>query len=418
MKRVVVTGIGAVTPVGNNIEDSWAALCAGKSGISQIKNFDTTNFDVKIAGEVKDFDVTKWVDRKDARKMAQFTRFAAAASTMAVEDAGLSKEYFSGAEGDRTGIILGIGIGGFEVLESSMGKYFSAGPDRVPPLAIPTLIPNEAPGNVSMLFNIRGPSYSLSTACASGTDALGSGLDQIRSGRIDMCLAGGTESAVTGYGIAGFSVLQTLATSYTDNPEKASRPFDKKREGFIMGEGSAVFILEELEHAKKRGAKIYAEFIGYGASSDAYHITSPNPNGDGGAAAIVRAIADAGIKPEEVDYYNAHGTSTPINDPAETQMIKKAFGDHAYKMKISSTKSMTGHCLGAAGAIEAAVCIKSIQDGFVPPTINLEEPDLEAGCDLDYCANKGVKLDVECAASGSLGFGGHNGVVIFRKYRG
>ncbi len=417
MRKVVVTGLGAVTPVGNSIEETWASLCAGKSGIAQISGFDASGYKVKIAGEVKDFDVTKWIDKKDARKMARFTRFAAAASAMALEDAGLSKNDMDGELGERTGIVLGVGIGGFEVLESSMAKYFQVAPDRVPPLSIPMLIPNEAPGNVSMLFNIRGPSMALATACSSGTDALGTALDQIRSGRIDVCLAGGAESTVTGYGISAFSVLQTLASSFNDEPEKASRPFDKRREGFVMGEGSAVLILEEEEHAKARGARIYAEFAGYGASSDAYHITSPNPDGSGGALAITKALKDADLKPEAVDYYNAHGTSTPINDPSETAMIKKAFGEHAYKLKISSTKSMTGHCLGAAGAIEAAVCVKAIQDGFFPPTINLDEPDLEHGCDLDYVPNTGVKGEINCAASGSLGFGGHNGVVIFTKYK-
>ncbi|MBO4729598.1 MAG: beta-ketoacyl-ACP synthase II, partial [Spirochaetaceae bacterium] len=384
MRKVVVTGLGAVTPVGNSIDETWASLCAGKSGIAKITGFDATGYNVQIAGEVKNFDETKWIDRKEARKMARFTKFAAVASTMAMADAGLSKADMDGELGERTGVIFGVGIGGFEILESSMGKYFQVAPERVPPLSIPMLIPNEAPGNVSMLFNIRGPSMALATACASGTDALGAALDQIRSGRLDVCLAGGAEATVTGYGISAFSVLKTLASSYNDNPEKASRPFDKKREGFVMGEGSAVLILEEEEHAKARGAKIYAEFAGYGASSDAYHITSPNPDGSGGALAIAKALKDANIKPEEVDYYNAHGTSTPINDPSETEMIKKTFGEHAYKMKISSTKSMTGHCLGAAGAIEAAVCVKAIQDGFYPPTINLDEPDLEHGCDLDY----------------------------------
>ena len=415
MRKVVVTGLGAVTPVGNSIDETWASLCAGKSGIAKITGFDATGYSVQIAGEVKDFDETKWIDRKDVRKMARFTKFAAAASAMAMQDAGLSKEDMDGELGDRTGVILGVGIGGFEILESSMGKYFQVAPNRVPPLSIPMLIPNEAPGNVSMLFNIRGPSMSLATACASGTDALGTALDQIRSGRIDVCLAGGAEATVTGYGISAFSVLKTLASSYNDNPEKASRPFDKNREGFVMGEGSAVLILEEEEHAKARGARIYAEFAGYGASSDAYHITSPNPDGSGGAAAIVKALKDANIKPEEVDYYNAHGTSTPINDPSETEMIKKSFGEHAYKMKISSTKSMTGHCLGAAGAIEAAVCVKAIQDGFFPPTINLDEPDLEHGCDLDYVPNKGIDFDVNATASCSLGFGGHNGCVIIKR---
>ena len=416
MRKVVVTGLGAVTPVGNSIDETWASLCAGKSGIAKITGFDTTGYSVQIAGEVKDFDVTQWVDRKESRKMARFTKFAAAASAMALQDAGLSKADMDGELGDRTGVILGVGIGGFEVLESSMGKYFQVAPNRVPPLSIPMLIPNEAPGNVSMLFNIRGPSMSLATACASGTDALGTALDQIRSGRIDVCLAGGAEATVTGYGISAFSVLQTLASSFNDNPEKASRPFDKNREGFVMGEGSAVLILEEEEHAKARGAKIYAEFAGYGASSDAYHITSPSPDGSGGAAAIVKALKDANLKPEAVDYYNAHGTSTPINDPSETEMIKKAFGEEAArKLKISSTKSMHGHCLGATGAIEAMICVKAITDSFVPATINLDEPDLEAGCDLDYVPNKGIEMPVNAAMSATFGFGGHNGAIIVKK---
>ena len=416
-RRVVITGMGAVTPVGNSIDEMWASIRAGKSGIGLIQNFDSSKNSVKIGGEVRNLDLTQWVDKKDARKMARFTKYAVAAAAQAVIDAGLSKADFENGLGERTGIFVGVGIGGFEILESSMQKYFEAGPERIPPLSIPMLIPNEAPGNISMLFGIKGPSMSISTACASGSDALGNALDQIRSGRIDMCLAGGAEGAVTGYGIGGFSVLQTLAHSYNDNPEKASRPFDKKREGFVMGEGSAILVLEELEHAKKRGAKIYAEFAGYGATSDAYHITSPCPDGSGGAHAIEKALADAGIKPEQVQYYNAHGTSTPVNDPAETAMVKTAFGAHAYKMKISSTKSMTGHCLGAAGAIEAAICVKAVQDGFYPPTINLDEPDLEAGCDLDYVPNVGVKGNIECAVSGSLGFGGHNGVVVIKKYK-
>jgi 3-oxoacyl-[acyl-carrier-protein] synthase II len=302
-------------------------------------------------------------------------------------------------------------------LEAGYKKYFEAGNTRIPPLTIPQLITNEAPGNISMLFGLHGTALSLATACASGTDALGVALDQVRSGRLDMCLAGGTEATVTGFGIGSFQVLKTLATSYNDCPEKASRPFDAAREGFIMGEGAAILVLEEYEHAVARGAKIYCEFAGYGGSSDAYHITSPDPSGEGGAKAMINAIKDAGIKPEEVQYYNAHGTSTPVNDPAETAMIKKAFGDHAYKMKVSSTKSMTGHCLGAAGAIEAMICVKAIEEGVYPPTINLENVDTEHGCDLDYVPNKAVVAEggINCAASGSLGFGGHNGVVIFKK---
>jgi 3-oxoacyl-[acyl-carrier-protein] synthase II len=336
------------------------------------------------------------------------------AAAQAIADAGFTKETMSAA---KSGIMIGNGIGGFEVIENSIRKYVEAGNERIPPLSIPMLISNEGAGNISMLYGIHGVSWTLATACASSTDSLGMALDLVRSGRMDVCVAGGTEAAITGFGIGSFSVLQTLATGFNDNPEKASRPFDKDREGFIMGEGAGILILEELEHALARGAKIYAEFAGYGGSSDAYHITSPNPDGSGGALAITRALEDAGVKPTDVQYYNAHGTSTPVNDPAETKMIKLAFGDHAYKMKVSSTKSMTGHCVGAAGAIEAIIGIKAINDGFYPPTINLDNPDVEHGCDLDYVPNKGVEGNIDVIASGSLGFGGHNGVVVMRKFK-
>lgn len=412
MRRVVVTGMGVVSPLGNSLDETWQGIKEGKSGIANITGFDCTDYKVQIAAEVKDFDASQFVDKREARKMARFTQFAVAAAVQAVKDAGLTKETI---DADRTGIMLGNGIGGFEIYESSFKKYFESGPARIPPMTVPLLIPNEAAGNISMLFGIHGPSWTLATACASGTDALGNALDMVRSGRVDMCLAGGTEATVTGFGISCFTILQTLASDYNSEPAKACCPFDKKRSGFIMGEGAAILILEEYEHAKKRGAKIYAEFAGYGSSSDAYHLTSPDPSGTGGALAMTKALQDAGVKPEDVQYYNAHGTSTPINDPAETAMIKKAFGDHAYKMKVSSTKSMTGHCLGAAGALEAVFCVKAIQDGFFPPTINLTEPDLEAHCDLDYVPNKGLSGDIRCAASGSLGFGGHNGVVVFKK---
>ena len=412
MRRVVITGMGAVTPLGNSLDETWKGIKEGKSGIGNITGFDCSDYKVQIAAEVKNFDDSQFMDKREARKMARFTRFAVAAAVQAMRDAGLTKETI---DGNRTGIMLGNGIGGFEIYEASFKKYFEAGPARIPPMTVPLLIPNEAAGNISMLLGIHGPSWTLATACASGTDALGNALDMVRSGRVDMCFAGGTESTVTGFGISCFTILQTLASDYNAEPAKACCPFDKKRSGFIMGEGSGILILEEYEHAKKRGAKIYAEFAGYGASSDAYHLTSPDPSGNGGALAMTNALKDAGIKPEDVQYYNAHGTSTPINDPAETAMIKKAFGDYAYKMKISSTKSMIGHCLGSAGALEAIFCVKAIQDGFYPPTINLTEPDLEAGCDLDYIPNKGVEGIINCAASGSLGFGGHNGVVVFKK---
>lgn len=413
-RRVVVTGLGCVSPLGNSVEETWAGIKEGRSGIGNITLFDTTDFSVKIAGEVKNFDASQWIDKKEARKMARFCQFAAVASTQAIQDAGLTKETI---DGERTSIILGCGIGGFEVTEASMKKYFEVGPARIPPLTIPMLIGNEGAGNVSMLLGIKGVSWTLQTACASSTDALGLALDQVRSGRVDMCIAGGTEAAITGFGVGGFSVLKTLAADYNDDPTKASRPFDKDRQGFVMGEGSAILILEEYEHAKARGAKIYCEFAGYGGTSDAYHITSPDPEGNGGARAVTLALQDAEIKPEDLDYYNAHGTSTHINDSSETAMLKKALGDHAYKMKVSSTKSMTGHCLGAAGAMEAMISIKAMEDGVFPPTINLDNPDLEGGCDLDYVPHKAVKAEngINCVASGSLGFGGHNGVVVFKK---
>ncbi|HHU36130.1 MAG TPA: beta-ketoacyl-ACP synthase II [Treponema sp.] len=413
-RRVVITGLGAITPLGNTVDETWVSVRAGKCGVGPITLFDASEHKVQIAAEVKDFDPSLWLDRKDYRKMARFTQFVSAAAAQAIADAGYDKDSISK---EKSGIMIGNGIGGFEVIESSMKKYFEAGPARIPPLSIPTLISNEGAGNISMLYGINGPSWTLATACASSTDSLGLALDQIRSGRLDVCIAGGTEAAITGYGIGSFTVLQTLASSYNDNPSKASRPFDRDRDGFIMGEGAGILILEELEHALARGAKIYAEFAGYGGSSDAFHITSPNPDGSGGALAITRALEDAGVSPEDIQYYNAHGTSTSVNDPAETLMIKKAFGDHAYAMKVSSTKGMTGHCVGAAGAIEAILSIKAINDGFYPPTINLDNPDVEHGCDLDYVPNVGVEGNIDCIASGSLGFGGHNGVVVMRKYK-
>lgn len=415
MKRVVVTGMGAISALGNTLDETWQGIKEGKSGLGNITLFDTEKYDCKVAAEVKNFDAGNWMDKKEARKMARFTQFAVAAAKQALDDAGFTKENI---DGERTSIMLGNGIGGFETWEESFTKYVTVGPNRVPPMTIPKLITNEAAGNISMMYGIHGTSFTLATACASGTDALGLALDQIRSGRCDVCIAGGSESTITGFGIASFQILHTLPTNYNDNPEKASRPFDKDRSGFVMGEGAGILILEEYEHAKARGAKIYAEFAGYGGSSDAYHLTSPDPSGDGGALAMTRALKDANVNPEDVDYYNAHGTSTPINDPAETAMLKKAFGEHAYNMKVSSTKSMTGHCLGAAGALEAIFCVKAIQEGFYPPTINLENQDVEGGCDLDYVANKGVKGNINCAASGSLGFGGHNGVVVFKKIEG
>jgi len=421
-KKVVVTGMGVISPIGSSVEDFCAALKAGKSGIGKIESFDTTDFEVKIAGEIKDFDATKWIDKKEARKMCRFTQFAVAATAQALIDSGLMGD--ADADGkrlvksnaERTGVVMGNGIGGFETVSESMRKLFYDGPRRMLPLTVPMMIPNEASGNISMMFGTKGPAFTQVTACASGTDAIGQGLDLIRAGRCDVVIAGGTEATIVPFAVGGFQMLKALSTKRCNEPEKASRPFDADRDGFVMGEGAGVLILESEEHAKARGAKIHAELAGYGATADAYHITSPDPAGNGGASAIRQAIADAEMKPEEIQYYNAHGTSTEINDPTETKMIKIAFGDHAYKMKVSSTKSMHGHCVGGAGGIEAIVCILAMRDGFFPPTINLDNPAPE--CDLDYVPHKAQFGEINAAASGSLGFGGHNGVIVLKKYKG
>jgi 3-oxoacyl-[acyl-carrier-protein] synthase II len=417
--RVVVTGMGLVSPIGNSVADFSAALKAGKSGIGPITSFDTTGFDVTIAGEVKNFDPSLWIDKKDARKMARFTQFAVAAVHQALEQAGLLKAgteraFTFAANPERSGIVLGNGIGGFEIVSESFRKLHEAGPKRMLPLTIPLMIGNEAAGNISMIYGTKGPAYTQVTACASGTDALGQALDLIRSGRCDVVISGGTEACIVPFAIGGFQMLKALSSKRCHEPEKASRPFDADRDGFVLGEGAGVLILESEEHAKARGAKVLAELSGYGVSADAYHITAPEPSGEGGGRAITLALKDAGVKAEEIQYYNAHGTSTEINDPTETKMIKYAFGDHAYKLKVSSTKSMTGHCIAGSGGLEAISCILAINEGFFPPTINLENPDPQ--CDLDYVPQKAQEGRIDTAASGSLGFGGHNGVVVFRRY--
>ena len=419
-KKVVVTGMGAISPIGNSVADFSAALKAGKSGVGRITAFDTSDFDVKIAAEIKDFDPSRWLDKKDARKMSRFTQIAAAAAVQALEEARLLGDI--NAEGrrliqsepDKTGVALGNGIGGFEIVSESFRKLFESGPRRMLPLTVPLMIANEAAGNISMLFGTKGPAYTQVTACASGTDALGQALDLIRSGRCDVVISGGTEACIVPFSIGGFQMLKALSTKRSDEPEKASRPFDADRDGFVLGEGAGVLILESEEHAQKRGANILAEFAGYGASADAYHITAPDPSGFGGGAAIKKAIIDAELNPADIQYYNAHGTSTEINDPTETKMIKYAFGDHAYKMKVSSIKSMTGHCVAGSGGLEAIACVLAIREGFYPPTINLDTPD--PACDLDYVPNAVQYGEINAAASGSLGFGGHNGVVVFKKY--
>ena len=419
--------MGAISPIGNTVDAFCDSLKKGKSGAGKLTSFDSNGFDVKIAAEIKDFDPSLWLDKKDTRKMARFTQFAAAAAVEALEQARLieprlNERQTANEEGrkiksdpEMTGVVIGNGIGGFEIISESFKKLFDQGPRRMLPLTVPMMIANEAAGNISMLFGTKGPAFTQVTACASGTDALGQALDLIRAGRCDVVIAGGTEATIVPFAVGGFQMLKALSTKRCNEPEKASRPFDADRDGFVLAEGAGILILESEEHAKKRGAKILAEFAGYGASADAYHITAPDPEGTGCSAAVKAALADAGMKPEEIQYYNAHGTSTEINDPTETKMLKIAFGQHARKLKISSTKSMTGHCIAAGGGLEAIACILAIRDGFFPPTINLDNPDPE--CDLDYVPNKAQYGEVNTAASGSLGFGGHNGVVIFRKYR-
>jgi 3-oxoacyl-[acyl-carrier-protein] synthase II len=412
--------MGVISPIGNSVAAFEEALKAGKSGVGKITSFDTTNFDVKIAAEVKDFDATLFFDKKEARKMARFTQFAAVAATQALEQANLLADAEDGrkrisCDPQKAGVVLGNGIGGFEIVTESFRKLFDNGPRRMLPLTVPLMIGNEAAGMISMLYGLKGPALTQVTACASGSDALGQALDLIRAGRCDVMVAGGTEACIVPFSVGGFQMLKALSTKRCDTPEKASRPFDADRDGFVLGEGAGILILESEDHAKARGATIFAEFAGYSGTSDAYHMTAPDPSGVGGGTAMKLALVDAGIQPEEVQYYNAHGTSTGINDPTETKMLKYAFGDHAYKLKVSSTKSMTGHCVAGSGGIEAIACILAIQDGFFPPTINLDNPDPD--CDLDYVPNVVQYGTVDVAMSGSFGFGGHNGVVVFKRYK-
>lgn len=415
-RRVVITGMGVISPVGNTVDEAWENVKNGKSGIGTISLFNPERLGVKIDAEVKNLDVEKYgISPRATRKMARFSKFALAAAAQAVSDSGYTKESL---QSEKAGVMLGCCIGGMDATSEGFKKLDdpSAGPSRIPPLTTPLMISNEAAANINIYYGLKGFSWTLGTACASGTDALGLAMDLIRSGRCDLCISGGTEAAITEFSIASFEALQALSHSYNDTPEKASRPFDKDRDGFVLGEGSAVFMLEELEHAKKRGAKIYAELAGFGSSCDAYHITAPLADGSGAALAVKEALEDAQMKPEDIQYYNAHGTSTHANDSGETKMLKAAFGDYAYKLHVSSTKSMTGHLVGAAGAIEALFCVKALNDNFVPPTINLDNPDIEGGCDLDYTPNKGVSAELNAAASASLGFGGHNGCIIIKKY--
>lgn len=414
-RRVVVTGMGIVSPLGHSIDEFWGNIRAGKSGIGKLTKFDTEGYTSKIAGEVRDFDPSAVIERKDMRGMADFTVYAVYSAVQAMKDAGISSWDDAGYDPRRCGVYIGNGIGGFEIAEQGVEKLVTKGPRSVPPMTIPKLIANEGAGNIAIRFGIKGPCSTVVTACASGTDAIGAAFHAVKYGMVDSAITGGTEGAITGLGVAGFCKIQALSTAYNDTPEKACRPFDRDRDGFIIGEGAGILVVEELEHALKRGAHIYGEIVGYGMTCDAYHLTAPDPQGDGAARAMTAAIEEAGIQPSDIDYINAHGTSTPVNDPMETKAIKKAFGEHAYKLKVSSTKSMTSHMVGAAGGVEAIVSLLAIRDGYFPCTLNLENPD--DGCDLDYVPNKGVEGEIRYALSDSLGFGGHNGALVFTGYR-
>ncbi len=416
-KKVVITGIGMVTPCGNGKDAAWSAVKAGKSGIGRITKFDPSRCTSQVAGEVKDFDAyveaNGLIDRKAARHMATFSRYAVAAAVEAWRDAGYTEE--NRPDMDRVGTLVGNGVGGIDVTGESYRTLFDRGPDRLSPLAVPELISNEAAGNVAIALGAKGPSQVVVTACASSTDALGFALDMIRAGRADVIVTGGCEASVLEFCVGGFMKMKALSTKYNDTPERACRPFNVDRDGFVIGEGSAMLILESEEHAKARNARIYCELAGYGATCDAYHITAPDPSAAGAVKAIRIALADAEVTDlSTIDYINAHGTSTPLNDVMETKAFKEVWGEEqARKIKISSTKSVTGHLLGGTGALEAAFCALAIKEGFVPPTINYENPDPE--CDLDYTPNVGVAKEIRAAVSTSLGFGGHNGVLVFKK---
>ncbi len=409
-KRVVVTGLGALSPLGNDAETSWKNAISGVSGVGPITRVESDEYPAKVAAELKDFNIENYMDKKEARKMDRFTQYAVVAAKMAVEDAGLN---ITEEIAPRVGVWVGSGIGGLETLESQFEIFLTKGPRRVSPFFVPMMIPDMATGQISIALGAKGVNSCTVTACATGTNSIGDAFKVIQRGDADAMITGGTEAPLTRMSFAGFSANKALSTN--PDPKTASRPFDKNRDGFVMGEGAGIVVLEELEHALARGAKIYGEIVGYGSTGDAYHITAPAQDGEGGARAMQEAIKDAGIEPEEIDYINAHGTSTYYNDKYETKAIKTVFGDHAYKLAISSTKSMTGHLLGAAGGIEAIFSVMAIKDSVIPPTINIETPDEE--CDLDYVPDKAREQDVNIVLSNSLGFGGHNATLIFKKYQ-
>ena len=412
MKRVVITGAGVITPVGIGKETFWNNIKSGKSGVGPIESFDVSEYNTRIAAEVKDFDPSEYIDKKEARRMDRFVKFAVCAAKMALADAGIDIEK---EDATRVGTFIGSGIGGISTFEEQYKVLLEKGPGRISPFFIPMMISNMAVGQVAIATGAKGPNLTTVSACASGSDAVGQAFYSVSRGDADVIITGGAEATISPTALAGFCSMKALSTK-NDTPEKASTPFSADRDGFVMGEGAGIMIVEELEHAKARGAHIIAELIGYGSTNDAHHITAPAPGGEGGARCMTAAIKCAGIKPEDVDYINAHGTSTHYNDLFETQAIKTAFGDHAYKLAVSSTKSMTGHLLGAAGGVEAIITALALEEGFIPPTINLDNPDPE--CDLDYVPNVGRKADIKYAISNSLGFGGHNACVALKKYEG
>ena len=409
--RVVITGLGAITPIGIGKEDFWKGLLEGRNGIARITRFDAEGFDAQIAGEVKDFDPTAYIDKKESKRMDRCTQFAVAAARLAIEDAGLDldKENL-----DRIGTFVGTGIGGMETMHSQYEKFFAKGPSRISPFFVPMMIPNMPAGQVSIVYHLHGPSSCMATACATGTNCIGDAFRVIQRGDADVMIAGGTEAAISQAPVAGFSAMKALCTDHNDDPEHASRPFDKNRSGFVMGEGAGLVVLESLEHAEARGAHIYAELAGYGVNSDAYHMTSPAPHGEYQAKCMQLALDDAGMKAADVDYVNAHGTSTHMNDEGETEAIKTVWGDAAKDVSVSSIKSMTGHLLGAAGGVECIASALSVENDMLPPTINYETQD--EGMDLDYVPNKAKAKTVRAAMSNSFGFGGHNACLLLKKY--
>lgn len=409
--RVVITGLGVISPVGIGKDAFWNSLIEGKSGIGKITLFDATDYAAQIAGEVKDFNPTDYIDRKEARHMDRYAQFAVAAAKLAFEDSGMDLEK---EDRDRIGTYIGAGIGGIDTMHQSYEKLFSKGPSRISPFFIPMMIANLAAGQVAISFGLHGPSECVVTACATGTNCIGDAFRLIQQGEADVMVAGGTEAAVSPAAVAGFAAMKALCMDHNDDPEHASRPFDKNRSGFVMGEGAGLVILESLEHAKARGAHIYAEIVGYGTNSDAYHVTSPAPDGAYQAKCMKLALDDAGLKPDAVDYINAHGTSTHLNDEGETKAIKEIWGDAAKDVSVSSIKSMTGHLLGAAGGVEAIATVLAVEKDLMPPTINYETPD--EGLDLDYVPNKAREKKVRAAISNNFGFGGHNACIAFKKY--